>query len=112
MPSKEEEARELAQKHYQIEAGITQILHITGTADAEVSPAEPIKLLEVNKNTVPSGVMPVQFGPNPAAGIHYPSIIIEVTPEEFQRLQTRELSLPSDWTVGDLILRQEEGAAQ
>jgi hypothetical protein len=64
-------------------------------------PVEPIKLLEVNTNTVPSGVLPVQFGPAPASGIPYPTIIVEVAPEEFEKIQTHELKLPKGWQVGE-----------
>jgi len=103
MPTKEEEAKALAEKHYQVEAGMTHVFRVTGSAEAEVRPTEPIKLLEVNENTVPSGIMPLQFGPSPAAGLHYSSIILEVTPDEYQKIQTEELTLPHGWKVGDLI---------
>jgi len=90
-------AKELAKKHYQIESGITQILRFIHRADVEITRAEPIKLLEVNENTVPSGVMPLYFGPAPASGIRYPSVIVEVTPEEFKKIQSHELKLPAGW---------------
>jgi len=105
MPTKDEEATVLARKHYELEAGLTQVFRITGTAELELRPVEPIKLLEVNENTVPSGIMPIQFGPSPASGFYYPSIILEVTPDEFQRIQNQELKLPNGWKVGDLIPR-------
>ncbi len=105
MPTKDEEAMTLAQKHYQIEAGLTQFFRITGSAEVELRPLEPIKLLEVNEDTVPLGIMPIQFGPSPASGLYYPSIILEVTPDEFQRIQNQELKLPNGWKVGDLIPR-------
>jgi len=108
MPTKDEEALELARKHYEVEAGLTQIFRITGSADNEVSPNEPIKLLEVNENTVPSGIMPIQFGPSPASGLHHPSIILEVTPDEFQKIRNHELELPNGWEIGDLIPRPGE----
>ena len=38
-----------------IEAGLTHVYRLTGTAEVELRPAEPIKLLEVNEYTVPSG---------------------------------------------------------
>jgi hypothetical protein len=65
----------------------------------------------VNENTVPSGIMPIQFGPYPAAGLHYSSVILEVTPDEFQKIQNQELKLPNGWKVGDLIPKPpaEEG---
>ena len=49
--------------------------------------------------------MPIQFGPSPASGLYYPSIILEVTPDEFQRIQNQELKLPNGWKVGNLIPR-------
>src|SRR5438046_1908095 len=98
---KAEVAKELARKHYQVEAGLTQAFRITGKAEVEVVPAEPIKLLEVNENTIPSGVMPLHFGPAPASGIPYPSIIIEVTPDEFEKIKTHELKLPESWQIGE-----------
>jgi phage FluMu protein Com len=94
-------ARAMARKHYQAEAGLQKVIRLTGSADAEVRPVEPIKLLEVNANTVPSGVLPVSFGPAPASGIPYPSVIVEVSPEEFVKIQTQELKLPKGWHLGE-----------
>ena len=56
MPSKDEVAIELAKKHYDIEAGLTFVFRIRGTEEAEDLPGEPIKLLEVNDNSVASGI--------------------------------------------------------
>lgn len=103
MPDKEAEARKLAEAHYSVEAGITQIFRITGSAEAEVRPDEPIKLLEVNEYTVPSGIMPLHFGPSPDSGIYFPSVIVEVTPEEFDKIRANELDLPQGWAVGPLV---------
>lgn len=94
-------AQELAKKHYEIEDGLKQIFRLTSKAEAEVSHAEPIKLLEVNENTVPSGVLPLHFGAAPASGIPFPSIIIEVTPDEFAKIRAHELKLPKDWEIGE-----------
>jgi hypothetical protein len=95
------QAQLLADIHYSVEDGITKIFRITGGDDIEAQPHEPIKLLEVNRNTIPTGVMPLYFAPTPASGVHFPSIIIEVTPEEFDKIQAQELGLPSGWTVSD-----------
>lgn len=98
MSSKDEAARELARRHFQVEDGLTRIFRIE--AVAEVSENEPIKLLEVNTATVPSGVMPLHFGPAPGSGIPYPSIIVEVTPAEFEKIRSNELKLPDGWKLG------------
>jgi hypothetical protein len=107
MATKDEEAIELARIHYEVEEGMTHIFRITGSPEAESSPAEPIKLLEVNESTVPSGILPLRFGPLAAAGIHYPSVIVEVTPEEYERIQSKDLTLPNGWKIGDLIPKPE-----
>ena len=73
--------------------------------NARMKVREVIKLLEVNENTVPSGIMPIQFGPSPASGLNYPTIIVEVTPDEFQKIQHQQLELPHGWKVGDPIPR-------
>ena len=69
----------------------------------ENSPDEPVKLLEVNEETVESGIEPIYFGPHPASGINYPSALIDITPHEFNLLKEGELQLPFDWAIGERI---------
>lgn len=112
MPNKDEEAKLLAEAHYGVEPGIARIFRITASAEAEARPNEPIKLLEVNEFTAATGVMPLHFGPAPTSGIHFPSIIVEVTPEEFSKIESLELPLPNGWRVGDLVPKPADiGAA-
>ena len=98
---KDEVAKRLASEHFQIEAGLTQIFRIIASPEVEFSDAEPIKLLEVNTATPASGVMPLYFGPAPACGILYPSVIVEVTPDEFEQIKAHELKLPEGWAIGE-----------
>lgn len=102
---KDIEAQKLAEAHYSLEAGITHIFRVIASGQSEQRPDEPIKLLEVNQHTVSSGIMPLHFSPVPEQGIHFPCIIVEVTPEEFQRLQSKELKLPTGWAIGEALLR-------
>ena len=103
MSEKNDEARQLAEKHYLLEAGMLRIFRLTAGAEAERNEAEPIKLLEVNESTIPAGIMPIQFGPAPALGVHYSSIILEVTPEEFDKIDSGELPLPAGWKIEEEI---------
>lgn len=103
-------ARALALKHYQADAGLKRIFRLTGSAEAEVRPVEPIKLLEVNAETVASGALPVSFGAAPNSGVPYPSIIVEVSPEEFAKIQTREIKLPQGWQLGEEMPRPADDA--
>ncbi len=106
MPHKEEVARYLAQCHYNIEPGITEIFTLCETPEYELLPTTPIKLLEVNENTVASGVMPLHFAPSKT--IPFPSIIVEVTPIEFDQIKSNQMKLPNGWSIGDAIPRGEE----
>ena len=103
--SKDAAAKRLAQKHYEIETGLTRIFRVTGPGDTESGEAEPIKLLEVNEATAPTGVMPLHFGPVPASGIPYPSVILEVTPGEYEEIITDKIKLPLGWTIGEELPR-------
>ena len=107
---KEAAAEVLAKKHYELETGLSHVFRITTSAKSEVIPSEPIKLLEVNENTVESGVMPLSFGPMPTRGINFPSTIIEVTPNEFRKIQARELRLPEGWQIREELPRPVDNA--
>src|ERR1700722_3791339 len=100
MANKQEAARKLAQAHYLVEEGLIGVFRLVSQAENE---AEPIKLLEVNRDTVPTGIMPLGFDAAPERGISYPSVIIEVTPEEYQQIQSAVLSLPNGWQIAEEI---------
>jgi hypothetical protein len=99
MSDRDEVAKKLAYKHYEIEPGITRIFKLRDKPEFEGLSSTPIKLLEINTDTAPSGIMPLHFGPVPGSGIPYPSVIVEVTPDEFERIQLQELKLPDGWTI-------------
>jgi hypothetical protein len=98
---KDEVAKKLAQTHYDIEPGITRIFKLRDKPEFEGLSSSPIKLLEVNEDTAPSGIMPLYFGPVPSSGIPYSSVIVEVTPDEFERIEAQELKLPDGWTIDE-----------
>ncbi|HUO10240.1 MAG TPA: hypothetical protein VM008_18175 [Phycisphaerae bacterium] len=100
--NKDEAARQLANAHYGLEDGIQEIYRVAGANEND--PNEPIKLLEVNLRTIPSGIMPVYFGPG--AAVPYSSIIIDLTPSEFEQVCKGQLSLPHGWKLQQRIERQ------
>lgn len=106
MEEKREAARNLARAHFLVETGLVHVFRLVSKNETE---AEPIKLLEVNRFTVPTGIMPLRFDAAPARGIPYPSIIVEVTPDEYQQIQTESLKLPEDWQIAEEI-PNENGA--
>src|SRR5438552_11401488 len=103
--SKEAVALRLAQAHFAVEPGIVQIHRVLAESQQEADAKEPVKLLEVNRDTTSDGIRPVFFGPRPASGIFYSSVIVEVTPEEFEQLKQGTTKLPNDWRLGPELSR-------
>lgn len=107
MPNKDEVARLLANAHRDAEPAIVRIIRLVSSHEAEAR--EPVKLLEVNPATSPSGIFPIAFGAAPPA-VPYPSIVVEVTPDEFRRVERGELALPHDWRLGPTLYGGEAPA--
>jgi hypothetical protein len=112
MDKKTDAAKHLAQLHYDVEPGMQSVFRLTGSAEVESRLDEPIKLLEVNRDTIESGIYPIYFGPAPDLGVDFPIVIIEVTPSEFAKIQSSDLPLPHGWKVGDSIPRSNGHAVQ
>ena len=103
-PTKDEAAARLAKAHLAVEPGITHIVRLRSDAAAEEDAAEPIKLLEVNPATFAAGVRPVYFAPSPARGLPYPCAIVDVTPDEFEQIESGDLLLPNGWTLAEVLV--------
>ena len=108
MADKHEAARQLAQAHYLVEQGLVSIFRLVTPTETD---AEPVKLLEVNRDTVPTGIMPLGFDAAPERGIPYPSVIIEVTPEEYEQIRSGALALPNGWQIAEEIPNDNAGVA-
>jgi hypothetical protein len=95
--TKADVARSLAKHHFQIEDGLLRVRIIsTGANDAD----EPIKLLEVNANTFPTGsIEPISFAPT--AEVPFVTEIAEISPDEYAQLMRGQLILPRGWTLDD-----------
>jgi hypothetical protein len=103
MADKDRAAERLASAHRDAEPEIVEIVRIIG--DEEDRPTEPIKLLEVNPATSPSGVVPVAFTADPP-DVPYPSVVVEVTEGEFAEIQRARLPLPHGWRLGPTLFRR------
>jgi hypothetical protein len=102
MPDKDRVAETLAEAHRSVEPTITRIVRILGPSEADQR--EPIKLLEVNTATMPSGIWPIAFTPDPPT-VPYGSVVVEVTPDEYEEIVAQRLPLPSGWTLGAELFR-------
>jgi hypothetical protein len=109
MPEKDDVAEQLALAHREAEPTIERIVRLVAEGDGEADAHEPVKLLEVNPATSPSGVMPIAFGSDPPT-VPYPSVVVEVTPTEYQQIRDGLLALPHAWRLGATIYPAGEHA--
>ena len=100
--TKDDMARRLADAHLAVEPGIARVVRLR--ADDESDPDEPLKMLEVNRHTFAAGIRPVYFPPSARHGIPFTTAIVEVTPEEFERIEAGALALPDGWKMSEIIL--------
>ena len=88
-------AERIAERDYKAIPSIEHICRLVG--DDEDRPDEPVKMLEVDSETIPSGMQPLCFGNCPEQGIAYPCTLITVTPEEFASIKDGSMRLPNGW---------------
>ena len=100
MSDKDKLAKQLAAAHKKVEPRIERIVRVI--ADREQDASEPVKLLEINPLTPPSGIVPIAFGADPPR-TPFPSVVIEVTEAEFRNILERTLELPYGWRLGETL---------
>jgi hypothetical protein len=101
--SKLETAKSLAQGHFRVEPNLKHI-HLIEPMD-EQDPKDPIRLLEVVEGTFEIGIEPIGFVADPARGIDYPSVIVEISPDEYKSVRTGTIHFADrDWTIGRELL--------
>ena len=94
--AKDAAARRLIQWHFAVEPELREVYRIV--LDDEGSQEEPIRLLEVNAATVPTGsVEPFTF--SPTKEIPFRTVIAEITPEELASFRSNPKALPKGWSL-------------
>ncbi len=93
--SKTQAADALVRWHFESDPGLTVVYR--AIAANEDDPAEPIKLLEVNENTVDTEEFPA-FGFAPTKDFPFRTIIAEVTPTGLNRLMQAG-KIPTVWNL-------------
>jgi len=94
--AKDAAARRLIQWHFAVEPELREVYRIV--LDDEGSQEEPIRLLEVNAATVPTGsVEPFTF--SPTKEIPFRTVIAEITPEELASFRSNPKAFPKGWSL-------------
>ena len=86
-------AVDLVQSHREVEPNLRRVYFYRDPAGREV------RLVEIVEGSPSAGeVLPFRFAPDEARGVRYPVVIVELSPEEFDRVERGELPLPAGWT--------------
>jgi hypothetical protein len=87
-----EAAVELVQSHREVEPNLLQVFFYRDPDEHEV------RLVEVVDGSPSAGeVLPFRFAPDAAQGVRFPVVIVELSPEEFDRVERGDLALPPGW---------------
>jgi len=109
MVTKVDIAKKMAKDHIEYEPEINAIYQYEKYKGSfENDPREPIKFLEVNPNTIEEGIVPIYFNAGIANGYEEVGlVVIEVSIEEFKKIEKKELLLPDEWNIVKEIFKQE-----
>lgn len=88
----EQLVRRLASLHFKTEDTIEQIVWFTRGDDTV------IRLIEINRTALPTGKVEV-FSFAPSADIPFPTLIADVTPNEWQEIRSGHIPLPESWDL-------------
>ena len=101
MMTKEEAVRELVEWHYKVDPNMTEVIRFL--SPNEESADEPISLLDVSPDTLPSGnVMTFLFGPY--GDFPYQMRTATITPEEMEQVRRQEIPLPPGWDLENSVI--------
>ncbi len=87
--SKLEIAQDIATSHFRVEPDLKKVFLLDPVVEDDLR--EPIKLLEVVEGTLETDFEPVAFAANPGRGVPYPSLILEISPRQFQAIENKEV---------------------
>ncbi len=85
-------AEDLIQEHFELEPSLEKVIWINSDKTAE------IRLLEITPETFPAGEVLSYYFP-PDDELPYATILAQITPEEWQKVLRKEISLPEGWTL-------------
>ena len=97
-------AKQLVELHREAEPNLREAFLLAAPDETADS---PIKLLEVVDGAVEAGVMPVYFRADKARAIPFASILIELSPSEFEQYKTGTIPVDNEtWTIAQPLTAQ------
>ena len=86
-----------ASRHLKTDPGIAALYYLPKNA-----PEREIRFVEVNDMIVErenDPLEPIDFGVDTGGANEHKLLVVDVTPDQWRRIERRELSLPTGWTL-------------
>ena len=97
-PDSQKIAKKLAQGHKKADPSTQMIKYFPSNHHKEV------RLLEVSSTAPTTGeILPFRFGPDTSHGIDLPSVVILISPQEWEDVKSGRLKLPHSWDLNKAI---------
>ncbi|GAF97795.1 unnamed protein product, partial [marine sediment metagenome] len=99
----------LARRHFKTEDTVEAVVWLTGADETE------IRLIEINRTALPSETLEL-FRFAPSEDVPFPTLIADVTPKDWDKIQRGDIALPQGWDLESAtvfwreehLLREEE----
>lgn len=90
-------ASHYAQSHFETDEGICEIHYLpTGAPDREIRLLEVNRLIAVRES---DPLQPIDFGVDRDYPTAHTLLILDVTPDQWERIKNKELNLPESWSL-------------
>lgn len=102
-PALDQVAKELADAHRRADPDTVAVYWAPDPEGRE------IRLVEISGSVGETGeVLPYRFGPRVTQGVPYPSVLILLSPAEWEKVKSGELKLPEGWPSAEKFVALEE----
>lgn len=99
-------ARWYAEEHLKTDPGICSVYYLPQDA-----PDREIRFIEVNKlmgERNDDALEPIDFGVDMGTDHEHKLLVLDVTPEQWERIEARELQLPGGWSPEGAVRYSDE----
>ena len=99
-------ARWYAKEHLKTDPGIVAVYYLpTNAGDRDIRFVEINNLIADRNDAV---LEPIDFGVDMGMDTAHKLFVLDVTPEQWERIQRHELSLPDTWSLKDAVHYENE----
>lgn len=100
-------ARWYAKQHLEVDPGLRAVYYLpTGAPEREIRFVEVNEMIAERRD---DGLEPVDFGVGMESDTAHRLLVLDVTPEQWDRLQASTLALPSGWSLEGAVAYEPAG---